>query len=169
MSSSYTWCNSTRVTHFLNRRFMRDLTDKNKTPLSITTLNTYLINSLLIISLLIKYFLCLFFSLLIKSFFPFSLQFLLHFYFLNFFLPKYHFPYTCFTKCSSKNIHGRSCKWHQTTKWGDLIGMYYLIVLFFWWSYWDVLFELHFLLCVFPWYGSTFSFLLHLLDNWLFS
>ena len=30
MSSSYTWCNSTRVTTFLSRRFMRDLTDKNK-------------------------------------------------------------------------------------------------------------------------------------------
>ena len=107
---------------------MRNWMDKNKTPLYITTLSTYLINSLLIISLLIKYFLCLFFSLLIKSFFPFSLQFLLRFYLLSFFLPKYHFPYTCFTKCSSKNIHGRSCKWHQTTKWGDLIGMYYLIV-----------------------------------------
>ena len=70
--------------HFLSRGFMRDLMDKNKTSLSITTLNTYLINSLLIISLLIKYFLCLFFSLFIKSFFPFSLQFLLHFYFLSF-------------------------------------------------------------------------------------
>ena len=89
MGSSYTWCNSTKVTHFLNRRFMRGPRDKNKTPLSITTLNTfffwltttlntYLINNLLIISLLIKYFLCLFFSLLIKSLFPFSLQFLLY-------------------------------------------------------------------------------------------
>ena len=98
---------------------MRDWMDKNKTPLYITTLSTYLINSLLIISLLIKYFLCLFFSHFIKSFFPFSLQFLLRFYLLSFFSPKYHFPYTCFTKCSSKNIHGRSCKWHQTTKWGE--------------------------------------------------
>ena len=62
MCSSYTWYNSTRVTHFLSRRFFRDSTDKNKSPLSITTLNTYLINSLLIISLLIKYFLCIFFS-----------------------------------------------------------------------------------------------------------
>ena len=79
MGSSYTWYNSTRVTHFLSRRFFRDPTDKNKSPLSITTLNTYLINNLLIISLLIKYFLCNFFSLLIKSFFPFSLQFLLRF------------------------------------------------------------------------------------------
>ena len=77
MGSSYTWCNSTRITPFVSRRFMRDPTDKNKTPLSITTLNTYLINSLLI-----KYFLCLFFSLLIKYFFPFSLQFLLHSTFL---------------------------------------------------------------------------------------
>ena len=85
---------------------MRDRTDKNKTSLSITTLNTYLINSL-IISLLIKYLLFLFFSLLIKSFFPFSLQFLLCFYFLSFFLPEYHFPYTCFIKCSRKNIHGK--------------------------------------------------------------
>ena len=75
MGSSYTWYNFTRVTPFLNRRFMRDSTDKNKTSLSITTLNTYPINSLLI-----KYFLCLFFSLLIKTFFPFSLQFLLRFY-----------------------------------------------------------------------------------------
>ena len=85
MGSSYTQCNSTRVTHFLSRRFMRDPTDKNNTPLSSTTLNTYLINSLLIISPLIKYFLCLLFSLLIKSFFPFSLQFLLRFYFFFFF------------------------------------------------------------------------------------
>ena len=107
MGSCYTWCNSTRVTTFLSHRFMRDPTDKNKTSLSITTLNTYLINNLLIISLLIKYLLCLFFSLLIKSFFPFSLQFLLCFYFLSFFLPEYHFPYICFTKCSSKNIHGK--------------------------------------------------------------
>ena len=110
---------------------MKDSTDKNKTPLSITTLNTNLINSLLIISPLIKYFLCLCFSVPIKSFFPFSLQFLPSSYFLSFFLPEYHFPYTCFTKCSSKNIHGRSCKWHQTTKWGDLIGMYYLNCIFF--------------------------------------
>ena len=78
MGSSYTWCNSCGVTPFLSHRFMRDPTDKNKTPLSITTLNTDLINSLLIISLFIKYFFCLFFSLLIKSFFPFSLQFLLY-------------------------------------------------------------------------------------------
>ena len=78
MGSSYTWCNSTRVTHFLSHKLMRDPMDKNKTTLFITTLNTYLINSLLI-----KYFLCLFFSLLIKSFFPFSLQFLLRFYFLS--------------------------------------------------------------------------------------
>ena len=85
IGSSYTWCNSTRVTPFLNRRFMRDPTDKNKTLLSITTLNSYLINSLLIFSLLIIYFLCLFFSLLIKSLIPFSLQFLLRFYFLRFF------------------------------------------------------------------------------------
>ena len=42
MGSSYTWCNSTKVTRFVSRRFMRDPTDKNKTPLSITTLNTYL-------------------------------------------------------------------------------------------------------------------------------
>ena len=45
MDSSYTWCNSTRVTPFLNRKFMRGPTDKNKTPLSIITLNTYLINN----------------------------------------------------------------------------------------------------------------------------
>ena len=103
MGSSFTWCKSIRVTLFLIHRFMGDSTDKNKTSLSIITLNTYLINSLLIISLFIKYFLCLFFSLLIKSFFPFSLQFLLRFYFLSFsFFPKYHFPYTYFTKCSKK-------------------------------------------------------------------
>ena len=70
---------------FLSHRFIKNPTDKNKTPLSITTLNTYLINTLLIFSLLVKYFFCLFCSLLIKSFFPFSLQFLLCFYFLNFF------------------------------------------------------------------------------------
>ena len=86
MGSSYTWCNSIRVTPFLSRRFIRDPMDKNKAQLSITILNTYLINSLPIISLLIKYFLWLFFSLLIKSFFPFSLQFLLSFYFFRFFL-----------------------------------------------------------------------------------
>ena len=85
MGSSYIWCNSIRVTLFLSHRFVGDPTDKNKTPLSIITLNTYLINSLLIISLFIKYFLCLFFSLFIKSFFPFSLQFLPRFYFLSFF------------------------------------------------------------------------------------
>ena len=85
MGSSYTWCNSTRVTPGVSHRFMGDPTDKNKTLLSIITLNTYLINSLLIISLFIKYFLCIFFSLLIKSFFPFSLQFLLCFYFPSFF------------------------------------------------------------------------------------
>ena len=85
MGSSFTWCKSIRVTLFLIHRFMGDSTDKNKTSLSIITLNTYLINSLLIISLFIKYFLCLFFSLLIKSFFPFSLQFLLRFNFLSFF------------------------------------------------------------------------------------
>ena len=111
MGSSYIWCNSIRVTLFLSHRFMGDPTDKNKTSLSIITLNTYLINSLLIISLFIKYFLCLFFSLLIKSFFPFSLQFLPRFYFLSFFffffLTEYHFPYTYFTKCSRKNIHGK--------------------------------------------------------------
>ena len=100
MGSNYTWCNSTRVTPFLSCRFIRDPTNKNKTSLSFTTLNTYLINSLLIISLLIEYFLCLFFSLLIKSFFPISLQFLLRFYSLFFFfLPEYHFIYTCFAKC----------------------------------------------------------------------
>ena len=78
MGSSYIWCNSIRVTPFLSRRFMRDPTDKNKIPLSITTLNTYLINSLLIISLLIKYFLCLFFSLVFLSiFFAISPTFLL--------------------------------------------------------------------------------------------
>ena len=75
MSSSYTWCNSTRVTHFLSHRFMRDLRDKNKTPLSITTLNTYLINSLLIISYLINSLLII--SLLIKYFYvTFSLSLL---------------------------------------------------------------------------------------------
>ena len=25
MGSSYTWCNSTKITHFLNRRFLRNL------------------------------------------------------------------------------------------------------------------------------------------------
>ena len=59
MGSSYTWCNSCGVTPFLSHRFMRDPTDKNKTLLSMTTLNTDLINSLLIISLFIKYFFCL--------------------------------------------------------------------------------------------------------------
>ena len=28
MSSSYTWCNFTKVTHFLDRRFLKDLTVK---------------------------------------------------------------------------------------------------------------------------------------------
>ena len=28
MGSSYTWCNSTKVTHFLDRRFLKDLTVK---------------------------------------------------------------------------------------------------------------------------------------------
>ena len=69
-----------------------------------------------------------------------------------------------------------NCTLHNTSPIGRELWLYgitsgysNLIVLFFWWSYWDALFELHFLLCVFPWYGSTFSFLLHLLDNWLFS
>ena len=74
-SYTYTWCNSTRVTTFLSHRSMRDLTDKNKTPLFFITLNTYLINSLLTISLLIKYFLCLFFSLLLSLSFHFLCNF----------------------------------------------------------------------------------------------
>ena len=31
MSSSYTWCNSTKVTPFLTRRFLKDLTVKKDT------------------------------------------------------------------------------------------------------------------------------------------
>ena len=33
MSSSYTWCNSYKLTHFLHGRFLRDLTVK-KIPLN---------------------------------------------------------------------------------------------------------------------------------------
>ena len=29
MGSSYTWCNSYKLTHFLHRRFLKDLTVKN--------------------------------------------------------------------------------------------------------------------------------------------
>ena len=28
MGSSYTWCNSTKIIHFLDRRFLKDLTIK---------------------------------------------------------------------------------------------------------------------------------------------
>ena len=28
MGSNYTWCNSTKVTHFLDHRFLKDLTVK---------------------------------------------------------------------------------------------------------------------------------------------
>ena len=84
MGSSYTWCNSIRVTPFLSHRFPKYLTVKKKTSsfftslnrvtpflshrfpkyLTVkkktssffTSLNTYLINSIFIISLLIKYF-----------------------------------------------------------------------------------------------------------------
>ena len=80
MDSSYTWYNSTKVTPFLSRRFMKNPTDKNKTPLFITTLNTYLINSLLI-----KYFLCLFSLSLLSLSFHFLCNFC--FYFLSFFSP----------------------------------------------------------------------------------
>ena len=31
IGSSYPWCNSTRVTHFLSHRFLKDLTVKKKT------------------------------------------------------------------------------------------------------------------------------------------
>ena len=61
MGLNYTWCNSTRVTHFLSHRFPKDLTVKKKTSSFFTSLNAYLINSILIISLLIKYFCLLFF------------------------------------------------------------------------------------------------------------
>ena len=43
MGSSYTWCNSYRVTPFLSRRFPKDRTVKNKTLLSITSIK-YLTN-----------------------------------------------------------------------------------------------------------------------------
>ena len=76
MGSSYIWCNSTRVTHFLSHRFPKDLTVKKKTSSFFTSLNAYLINSILIISLLIKY--------LYLIFFFFSLHFLC---FVLFFLP----------------------------------------------------------------------------------
>ena len=75
MGSSYTWCNSTRVTSFLSHRFPKDLMVKKKTSSFFISLNTYLINSILIISLLIKYFFVFFF---------FSLHFLC---FVLFFLP----------------------------------------------------------------------------------
>ena len=75
MSSSYTWCNSIRVIHFLSHRFSKDLTVKKKTSSFFISLNAYLINSILIISLLIKYFFVFFF---------FSLHFLC---FVLFFLP----------------------------------------------------------------------------------
>ena len=74
MSSSYTWCNSTRVTPFLSHRFSKDLTVKKKTSSFFTSLNAYLINSILIISLLIKYF--------FVSFFFFSTFYALSFFFL---------------------------------------------------------------------------------------
>ena len=61
MGLSYTWCNSTRVTHFLSHRFSKDLTVKKKTSSFFTYLNAYLINSILIVSLLIKYLCLLFF------------------------------------------------------------------------------------------------------------
>ena len=63
MGSSYTWCNSTRVTSFLSHRFPKDLTVKKKTSSFFISLNTYLINSILIISFLIKYFFVSFFFL----------------------------------------------------------------------------------------------------------
>ena len=68
MGSSYTWCNSTKVTYFLSHKFPKDLTVKKKTSSFFTSLNAYLINSILIISLLIKY--------LYLIFFFFSLHFL---------------------------------------------------------------------------------------------
>ena len=37
MDSSYTWCNSTKVTPFLNRRFLKDLTVKKKKSLNMIT------------------------------------------------------------------------------------------------------------------------------------
>ena len=43
MGSSYTWCNSIRVTPFLGRRFPKDRMVKNKTLLSITSIK-YLTN-----------------------------------------------------------------------------------------------------------------------------
>ena len=58
MGSSYTWCNSTKVTYFLSHKFP---TVKKKTSSFFTSLNAYLINSILIISLLIKYFFVSFF------------------------------------------------------------------------------------------------------------
>ena len=75
MGSSYTWCNSTKVTYFLSHKFPKDLTVKKKTSSFFTSLNAYLINSILNISLLIKYFFVSFF---------FSLHFLC---FVLFFLP----------------------------------------------------------------------------------
>ena len=69
MGSSYTWCNSIRITPFLSHKFSKDRTVKKKTLLSIIiSFNIYQINSIHIISLLIKCFLCLFFSLLINFF-----------------------------------------------------------------------------------------------------
>ena len=113
MGLNYTWCNSTRVTPFLSHRFMKDSTDKNKTLLSITTLNTYLINSLLNISLLIKYFLCLFFSLLLSLYFHFLCNFSHVSTFLVFFSLNIIFLMPVLQNVqASKNIHGKSCKWH---------------------------------------------------------
>ena len=44
-----------------------------------------------------------------------------------------------------------------------------LILLFFWWSYWDVPFWTAFSFILFPSNGTAFSFLWHFLDNWLFT
>ena len=43
MGSSYTWCNSCKVTHFLHRRFIRDLTAKKISLNAILHLLIYLL------------------------------------------------------------------------------------------------------------------------------
>ena len=54
MGSSYTWCNSIKVTHFYSNWFSKYLSAKKKTSLCILLLNTYLINTFLLsLSLLI--------------------------------------------------------------------------------------------------------------------
>ena len=56
MGSSYTWCNSTKVTHFLDRRFLKDLTVK-KNIIKYDCFPPYYLINTSILSLLIYCFL----------------------------------------------------------------------------------------------------------------